>query len=47
MSDICFICNGLLSDVDLVEVRRDLQIHIKNANIHRGDGNIELLNTVT
>lgn len=45
MSDKCFICDQLLSDDDVVEVRRGLQT-LKNASVSRGDGNIEYLNTV-
>lgn len=46
MCDACFICKEVLSDGDVVEVRRGLQT-LKNASIARGDGNIEYLDTVT
>lgn len=45
MSDKCFICDELLSNGDVVEVKRGLQT-LKNASVSRGDGNIEYLNTV-
>ncbi|KAK0157290.1 hypothetical protein PV328_011048 [Microctonus aethiopoides] len=39
-------CCRLLSDGDVVEVRRGLEI-LKNSSIARGDGKIEYLKTVT
>ncbi|KAK0075149.1 hypothetical protein PV326_011848, partial [Microctonus aethiopoides] len=46
MSDTCFIYEGLLSDGDVVEVRRGLET-LKNSSIARSDGKIKYLKTVT
>ncbi|KAK0177019.1 hypothetical protein PV328_001110 [Microctonus aethiopoides] len=46
MSDTCFICKGLLSDSDVVEVRRGLET-LKNSCIARGDGKNEYSKIVT
>ncbi|KAK0157311.1 hypothetical protein PV328_011069 [Microctonus aethiopoides] len=46
MSDTCFICEELLSDSDVVEVRRGLETS-KNSCIARSEGKTEYLKTVT
>ncbi|KAK0160201.1 hypothetical protein PV328_007629 [Microctonus aethiopoides] len=46
MSDTCFICEGLLSDSDVVEVRRGLETS-KNSCIARSEGKNEYFKTVT
>ncbi|KAK0078035.1 hypothetical protein PV326_009641 [Microctonus aethiopoides] len=46
MSDTCFICEGLLSDGDVLEVRRDRET-LKNSSIARGDDKNEYSKTVT